>query len=276
MTSIQDDLQHIEDALDVVSPILLHFTDAGFRTRRKDSGDWVTEADLEVNRVLRESLVREDEAWLSEETVDDPERLGRSRLWIVDPIDGTREFVEGIPEWCVSIGLVIDGQAVAGGICNPVAGVRVTGAVGLGCTSSGLPCTVDDGPTLQGIRVLASRSEVARGEWERFAGAPFEVVPTGSVAYKLARVAAGLAEATWTLVPKSEWDVAAGVALVRAAGGSALLPDGTHPRFNRRDVVLPGLIAAGPDRLAHIRSYLDRPTAAESDDLTERTESDER
>jgi myo-inositol-1(or 4)-monophosphatase len=94
--------------------------------------------------------------------------------------------------------------------------------------------------------VLASRSEVRRGQWERFAGAPFTVKPTGSVAYKLACVAAGLADATWTLVPKHEWDVAAGVALARAGGCAVCTPAGDPPRFNRADPLLAGLVACAP------------------------------
>jgi myo-inositol-1(or 4)-monophosphatase len=266
MTSLQSDLQHIDAALDAVAPVLARYADEGFRKERKESGDWVTEADLEVNRVLRDVLVRDGEGWLSEETLDDRTRLERNRVWVVDPIDGTKEFVGGIPEWCVSIGLVIDGRAVAGGICNPLSGLRVVGAVGLGCRDNRGPCVVVDGAGLGGIEVLASRSEVARGEWERYSGEEYSVVPTGSVAYKLALVAAGRAAATWTLVPKSEWDVAAGVALVRAAGGVAVLPDGSTPGFNRPDVILPGLIAAGPERVSSIRFRLDQHQALPTGD----------
>ncbi|MEA3501948.1 MAG: inositol monophosphatase family protein [Actinomycetota bacterium] len=72
-------------------------------------------------------LLTNDEGWLSEETTDDLGRLERSRVWIVDPIDGTREFIEGIPEWCVSIGLTVDGHPVTGGILNPATGERIVG-----------------------------------------------------------------------------------------------------------------------------------------------------
>jgi myo-inositol-1(or 4)-monophosphatase len=99
---------------------------------------------------------------------------------------------------------------------------------------------------LSAARVLASRSEVRRGEWKRWDGAEVEVEAMGSVAYKLARVASGLADATWTLVPKHEWDVAAGVALVQAAGGWAKNLQGESPRFNQPHPWLSGLIAAGP------------------------------
>jgi myo-inositol-1(or 4)-monophosphatase len=94
--------------------------------------------------------------------------------------------------------------------------------------------------------VLASRSEVGRGEWRRWDAGEVVVVAMGSVAYKLARVACGLADATWTLVPKHEWDVAAGVALVRASGGWAVTLNGEEPRFNQPRPWLSGLIATGP------------------------------
>lgn len=251
-----DDLDRIRVALDTAGTLLAHFVDEGARVDRKRSGDLVTEADLAVDRALRELLWHEGEGWLSEETGDDPSRLTHSRCWIVDPLDGTQEFVQGIPEWGVSVGLVIDGEAVAGGFLNPISGLHVVGAVGHGCWKSGVPCAVRDDDGLNGMEVLASRSETRRGEWTQFEGDAFTVKATGSVAYKFAMVAAAETDATWTLVPKSEWDVAGGVALVRAAGGEVVLKDGTPPRFNRRDIRMPGLIAAGPRRMRAIRERL--------------------
>jgi myo-inositol-1(or 4)-monophosphatase len=162
----------------------------------------------------------------------------------------------GIPEWCVSIGLVEDGQPTAGGIYNPVTEQRVVGAVGQGVTLNGSPASVSPKASLDGAVVLASRSEVNRGEWERFDAASFTVKPTGSVAYKLGMTAAGLCDATWTLVPKHEWDVAAGAALVRAAGGLTLTPDWREPIFNQPKPKLTGFIAAGTELMRAIREYL--------------------
>ena len=98
---------------------------------------------------------------------------------------------------------------------------------------------------LEGAVVLASRSEVRRGEWDAFRNVAFTVRPTGSIAYKLALVAAGLADATWTLTPKHEWDIAAGVALVHAAGGFVECLDKSAPTFNNRSPRFSGLIAGG-------------------------------
>jgi myo-inositol-1(or 4)-monophosphatase len=163
-------------------------------------------------------------------------------VWIVDPIDGTREFVAGIPEWSVSIGLIEDGQPIAGGIHNPATGERIIGSAEAGLRYEG-PKPVSGKTSLEGALVGASRSELQRGEWELFADSRFEIVPMGSVAYKLALVAAGRLDATWTLVPKNEWDVAAGAALLAAAGGWGALVDGSAPAWNKKEPRFTGFIA---------------------------------
>ena len=210
----------------------------------------------QVNELLRTLLPRSGEGWLSEESIDDKKRLEKDRVWVVDPLDGTREFIAGIPEWCVSIGFVMGGHAVAGGILNPTTGERFLGEVGRGVTLDGRPVSTTAVTELSGARVLASRSEVHRGEWARFEDVRFDIRTVGSVAYKLALVAAGRAEATWTLTPKNEWDVAAGVALLHAAGGRATLPGGGERRFNQADPLLSGLLASWAGLLPAIQNLL--------------------
>ena len=212
----------------------------------KRGDDPLTAADLAVDAVLRSALPLPGEGWLSEETADDATRLERERVWIVDPLDGTREFVEGIPEWCVSVGLVVAGVPTAGGILNPASGHRIVGSLEHGVRLNGVEVRCAVTTDLRGALVLASRSEVKRGEWEPFFSAPIAVRNMGSVAYKLGLVAAGRADATWTLVPKNEWDVAAGAALVAAAGGEVFGLDYEPVAFNRPDTLLPGFIAVAP------------------------------
>ncbi|HET6372141.1 MAG TPA: 3'(2'),5'-bisphosphate nucleotidase CysQ [Candidatus Polarisedimenticolia bacterium] len=245
----------IRAALTAATAVLAEYTPGAVAVERKAGGDPVTAADRRVNEALHRLLLRDDEGWLSEETIDDGERLRRSRVWIVDPLDGTREFIQGIPEWCVSIALVEDGRLLAGGICNPAAGQTFLGSLETGVTLNDAPVLSSRRTTLAGATVLASRSEVTRGEWARYRGTGFNVKPVGSVAYKLALVAAGLADATWTLTPKHEWDVAAGAALVAAAGGRVMTLTGEEPSFNHEDALLTGLIAAAPG-LAHEVSTL--------------------
>jgi myo-inositol-1(or 4)-monophosphatase len=240
-------LERIQQALDAALGVLSQFACGGVRAERKSvDGSLVTEADRLVNRVLHESLVRDQEGWLSEESTDDLGRTEKHRVWIVDPLDGTREFVAGIPEWSISVAMVEDGRAIAGGVCNPATREIFLGSKETGVTCNGKPAHASEKDCLGGAVVLASRSEVGRGEWARFEQASFAVQPMGSVAYKLARVAAGLADATWTLSPKNEWDIAAGVALVESAGGYVQFLPNSPPTFNRRATLLPGLFACGP------------------------------
>lgn len=190
-------------------------------------------------------LQRDGEGWFSEETTDDHDRLARQRVWIVDPLDGTLEFIAGVPEWCISVGLMENGRAVAGGIVNPARSEIILGSFESGVTYNGRRTFASQRATLTNGVVLASRSEVNRGEWESFRGLPFLIRPTGSIAYKLGLVAAGLADATWTLSPKHEWDVAAGIALVEAAGGFVMTLETLGVELNNPCPALPGIIAGG-------------------------------
>lgn len=242
-----DLVRRIDDALAAAAEAVSEFIPGKTQAEFKSGDDPVTAADHAANRVLRETLVRDGEGWLSEESVDDPDRLQRERVWVVDPLDGTREFVQGIPEWCISIGYVECGQAIAGGILNPATAEKIVGSRAIGVTYNGQPAQPSRRATLDGALVLGSRSEAKRGEWKRFEGLPFTVRNIGSVAYKLGLVAAGKADATWTLVPKNEWDVAAGTALVLAAGGFVRRLEGEPPTFNNPSPLMTGLIAGGPN-----------------------------
>jgi myo-inositol-1(or 4)-monophosphatase len=252
-----DALERIREALEKAVSAISTFVPGAVQAEQKPMGRGpITEADRVANQVLRETLLGEGEGWLSEESTDDLTRLEKQRVWVVDPLDGTLEFVAGIPEWCVSIGLVENGRAIAGGICNPATGETFLGSLADGLTYNGKRVCATARDTLVGATVLASRSEMRRGEWEPFQKAPFTVRPTGSVAYKLALVAAGLADATWTLNGKHEWDVAGGVALVHAGGGFAECLDESVPTFNNRSPRFAGLIAGGPLLRDSIRAFV--------------------
>jgi len=173
-------------------------------------------------------------------------RLDRELVWVVDPLDGTREFVMSLPEFCVSIGFVENGRPVAGGIYNPATKETFLGAVDAGVLYNGEAARPSQRTSLNGALVLASRSEVKRGEWKQFENGPSKIQPMGSVAYKLALVSAGLADVTFTLTPKNEWDVVAGAALVQSAGAFVSTLERTTLTANRRDPLLSGLLASGP------------------------------
>src|SRR5579863_8260066 len=216
----------------------------GLKIGSKGHDNPVTQADLEADGAIKK-LLRDpfpDYGWLSEETADNDDRLKCRRVWIVDPLDGTKEFITGIPEFAVAIALVENGTPVLGVTFNPIKREMYWGARGAGCYLNTRRVRVTRTRTLKSATVLASRSETKRGEWQVFDGM-WKVSPTGSVAYKLAMVAAGRADATFTRSPKSEWDVCSGAALVAAAGGTVTDINGNPVRFNQKNPLLPGFIA---------------------------------
>ena len=228
----------------------------------KSKDNPVTAADLQADACIR-GMIREafpDDGWLSEETADSAERLSRSRVWIVDPLDGTKEFIQKIPEFCVCIALAAQGRAVVGVSYNPARDQLFCGVVGEGATYNGAPAHVSKVADLTQARILASRSEDARGEWDIYKER-LHVVLTGSVAYKLALISAGDGDATFSLTPKNEWDICAGVALIEAAGGRVTDRRGDALRFNQPNTKLPGLIASNSALHAPLEALL-RETGA--------------
>jgi myo-inositol-1(or 4)-monophosphatase len=262
----EQDLHRIEKALRAAREVVSDFTPGQIQSVLKAGGDPLTEADLAVNSVLQRILPQPGEGWLSEETADDGTRLERSRVWVVDPIDGTREFILGIPEWCISVGLVEEGRAVAGGILNPSTDEFILGGEQHGVSLNGHPVAMRTTSDIRGALVLASRSEVKRGEWSPFFAESVSIRNVGSVAYKLGLVGAGLADATWTLVPKHEWDVAAGAAIVAAAGGVVMNPNGSPAVFNQANPKLKGFVAVGRGLQEPAMELIRRVAGASIDD----------
>ena len=131
-SSETETLGRIREALEAAVSAVSSFVPGTVKVHHTSDRGPVTEADSVVNQVLRQVLVRDGEGWLSEESVDDLQRLEKRRIWVVDPLDGTREFVAGIPEFCVSVALVENGRPVAGG---PTADVRTMGSVSREATS---------------------------------------------------------------------------------------------------------------------------------------------
>ena len=265
MTSKYSDiLVRIEAALEAARGVFARFTPGAIETEYKIGHDPVTEADRAVDATMRQILLRDGEGWLSEESTDDISRLTKSHVWVVDPLDGTREFVQGIPEFCVSIGFVEDGRPVAGGICNPATNETILGAIDAGVLYNGTPAKPSQRTSLKGSLILASRSEVKRGEWQQFLSDDYQIRPMGSVAYKLGLVSAGKADITFTLTPKNEWDVAAGAALVASSGGFVATLDNMPLRCNRKNPLLSGLLASGPflrdELLAAMQSHIPADT----------------
>jgi myo-inositol-1(or 4)-monophosphatase len=211
-----------------------------------DRGDSpLTAADTRANEALRQTIADAypDDGWLSEESRDTAERLAKRRVWIIDPIDGTKEFVQTIPELAVCVALVDDGVPIVGVTYNPIREELFAAARGIGASCNGEPIRVSGVSELQRAVLLASRSETERGEWDRFRGR-FRVEACGSVAYKLASIAAGRGDATFSLTPKNEWDLCSSACVVECAGGRVTDLAGEPLRYNRPDPMRTGLVAS--------------------------------
>ena len=207
----------------------------------------VTAADLASDRAiahrLRETFPKD--ALLSEETLSDPVRLEHRRVWIVDPMDGTKEFIQRIPEFGVSIALCEAGEPVVGVIANPVRESLIWATRGGGCFRDGRRVEVSRCADLSAAVVIASRTEISRKQFDPYQGWFKEIRPVGSIAWKLACIACGEGDLNISVAPKNEWDVCAGDLLVREAGGAYLAFDGSRRRYNQADPLIGAGMAAG-------------------------------
>lgn len=203
----------------------------------------VTVADHDANKIIRSMIGKAypNDGWLSEEDVDDSRRFEKKRVWIVDPLDGTRDFIKKCPEFGVSIALVDNHQPVLGVVYNPITRELFTAIAGQGAFFNEKPMRVRAKKIQPRTQLLVSHSEHKRGEWVRFQG-QFDTFPTGGCAYKMSKVARGDADGSFTLSPKSEWDTCAGDIVIREAGGIVSYLDGSPIKYNQPSTIMDGLI----------------------------------
>ncbi|WP_296525837.1 3'(2'),5'-bisphosphate nucleotidase CysQ [Rhodoplanes sp.] len=229
------------------SPIKSWFKGAG-------DGSPVSEIDLAVDRLLKERLgaLLPGCGWLSEETEDDPARLGCDRLWVVDPIDGTRGFLAGKPDWTVSVALVEHGRPVIGALFAPASDEMFLATAGGGATRNGTPIAVaragvaQDRATLAGSRVAGPPRLL-----ERLAATTPGLVlepKVHSLALRFARVAQGAIHVAFASRESHDWDLAAADLLVHEAAGTLTTVTGESIRYNRPVPTHEALIAADPAR----------------------------
>jgi myo-inositol-1(or 4)-monophosphatase len=207
----------------------------------------VTEADLEIDRMLRADLLaaRPGYGWLSEETDDDTRRLGARRLFIVDPIDGTRAFIDGRRAFAHALAVVEDGRVTAGVVCLPLMDKLYEAELGRGARLNGRPIRASDRAELDGADILAGRPQLAPELWP--GGVPKVTRHhRPSLAYRLCLVAEGRFDGMVTLRPSWEWDIAAGALILSEAGARVTDRFGAPLRFNEPDPRHPGLVAGAP------------------------------
>ena len=210
----------------------------------------VSEADIAVDELLRERLTAGGDgfAWLSEESADDPARLGARHVWIVDPIDGTRAYIAGLPDWAVSAALVEDGRPIAACLHAPALDEFFMAQVGTGATLNGTPIATTKGADLQNLRIAGPKNLLER--LTPFLP-PFTTVPrVPSLALRLARLAQGAYDVAFAGGNSHDWDLAAADLLVHEAGGALTPFAGGNVAYNQPVPRHGMLVAAGRDRHA--------------------------
>lgn len=224
-----------------------HFkTDVTVWHKPMDAGP-VTAADIEIDTMLRETLcgARPDYGWLSEETEDDADRLTSDTVFIVDPIDGTRAFIEGNAHWGHSLAIAHKGAVVAAAVYLPVCDLLFSATLGGGAFLGDSAISVSDRAEAKGACVLAAKANFE----DRFWPGGFPGIKRSfrsSLAYRLCLVAEGSFDGMLTLRPTWEWDVAAGALIVAEAGGHATTRTAQIPQFNSETALLDGMVASNP------------------------------
>lgn len=248
------DLRLLTDAARAAGQIALRFATDGYAVEDKPDGAGpVTEADLAVDSYLRDHLLtaRPGTGWLSEETPDDGSRLTTRDCFIVDPIDGTRAFVDGARDWAHSLALVRNGQPIAAAVYLPRRDLMYAAEAGGGATLNDQPIRVSDAAP-DGATVLANKHTFKPEHWHR--PPPVERHFRSSLAYRLCLVGQGRFDGMATLRNSWHWDIAAGALIAREAGGQVSDRHGTALRFDTTEPHSPGCLAAGSalhDRLLH-------------------------
>lgn len=208
----------------------------------KDKGHLVTDADIAVNDYLLKTLcdARPDYGWLSEETKDDHSRHACPRTFVVDPIDGTRAFIDRTPNFAVSVAVIQDGKSIAGAVYNPLKDEMFEATLGGGAKLNGEEITTADTDAIEGIRMVGYARKFRRLNWP-----DMDCHVANSMAYRMVLVACGQADATVAFTPKSDWDIAAAQLIASEAGAVVTNLHGVPPSYDGETTRGLGIICAG-------------------------------
>ena len=251
MPDHERDLDLLTDAVRAAGKIALQFFTGQYRRWSKPGGSPVTEADLAIDNFLKEELrrARPDYGWLSEESLDDPARLGARRVFVVDPIDGTVAFMKGRPHFTICAAVVEDGRPNCGVVFNPAREECFSAGRGDGAHLNGAPIHASARTEIEGCRLLGNKQVFA--DWP-----PMQIENFSSIAYRVALVAAGRFDAMISLTSKRDWDLAAADVVLEEAGGKLVDADGGPAIYNRPAAVQGATIAAGPDLIRPLLAEL--------------------
>jgi myo-inositol-1(or 4)-monophosphatase len=220
---------------------------ASVKSWDKSPGNPVSDADIAVNDLIKRRLLgtRPDYGWLSEETADDARRLFAPKVWVVDPIDGTRAFIKGRDGFCVSVALVEAGRPTMAALSAPLRNQFFTARAGQGAHVNGAAIKPTPRSDLSGCAMLADKDLFTASFWPE-AWPEMSLSKPNSIALRMALVACGEADAAVALRPKNEWDMAAATLILEEAGGLWSDHAGQRPPFNRPNPVYATVVAAGP------------------------------
>jgi myo-inositol-1(or 4)-monophosphatase len=256
----RDDLSLIVEAAYAAGELATAMRNAGLETRMKVGDSPVTNADLACDALLTELLrgARPDYGWLSEETADDPDRLTRRRVFVVDPIDGTRDFLRGRPGWAVSIAVVEDGLAIAGAVYAPQMGEAYAAVAGGGATLDGAPIHCSATDVLEGAGMVGDQRFYTHPDWAK-PWPRMRVEARNATAVRMCLVAAGAFDGTIAVTAKHDWDLAAADLIAREAGavcgdhlGQTFRFNGPIPQQRSLVCAAPGVAPLILERLRHI------------------------
>lgn len=254
------DLDLITQAARQAGALALRLRSEGLRTEYKEGDSPVTNADLATDALLKQILTaaRPDYGWLSEETADDPVRRSRRRLFVVDPIDGTRSYMKDRAWWAVSIAVVEDDQPVAGVVFAPDVAETYQAIAGRGATLNGSPIHASECSLVEGCGMVGDARMFSHPAWP----APWpdmRIEARNSTAYRMCVIASGAFDATLALVPKFDWDLAAADLIAREAGAFVGDHLGRPFSYNGVKPAQPSLVCAAPklaplilERVRHI------------------------
>jgi len=254
-TILTRDAALLQDAVREAGSLAQSMFRTELRKWTKGASSPVSEADIAVNDLLEARLrsATPDYGWLSEESADDEVRLSRRRTWVVDPIDGTRNYLGGHDEWCVSVALVEDASPVLAAVFAPATDEFFFAARGQGTTLNGKAVRAASGSALDFSRVAGPKPMVER---LNSAGGDIKLHPRiGSLALRLCRVADGVLDAAFAGGNSHDWDLAAADLIVQEADGRMSDLSGDPILYNRREVTHGVLVAAGRDRHAGIVAH---------------------
>ena len=222
----------------------LNVDDKNIEYKSEDSP--VTIADQEADKYLSDFIGGEfpHDGWLSEETVDTEERLEKKRTWIVDPLDGTKEYIKKLPEFSISIALVQNNIPVVGVIYNPISEEMFYAERNKGAFLNGMKIKISDKQDIKNASLIVSRSEYGNNLWNNYKSSFSSIKSIGSIAYKLGLAAANVYDITATVAPKNEWDICAGDCIVREAGGTMKTINGDNINYNQKKTLVTDPIIA--------------------------------